>query len=89
MLFCVASGTDWVTGGVTHAAAQHMVMRNLVPHRVRRRGFELTDQGRDVLAASVASECGWRTRRSPEKVVGAGSDATIFTTWKLNMRSSP
>ena len=30
LLFCTPSGTDWVTAGVTHATAQHMVVKNLV-----------------------------------------------------------
>jgi hypothetical protein len=50
LLFCLASGTDWVKAGVTHATAQHLLVRNLV-ERDQASGFVLTDQGRAVLAA--------------------------------------
>jgi hypothetical protein len=52
LLFCVASGTDWVKDGVTHATAQHLLIRNLV----ERSGadFVLTNQGRAVLAALLS-----------------------------------
>jgi len=29
MLFCLASGTDWERGGVTHATAQQLLVRGL------------------------------------------------------------
>jgi len=51
MLFWVASGTDWVKAGVTHAAAQHMVVRNLVERAYAPTRLELTPQGHEVLAA--------------------------------------
>jgi hypothetical protein len=50
LLFCLASGTDWVKAGVTHATAQHLLVRNLVD-RDQSTDFELTDQGCAVLAA--------------------------------------
>ena len=31
LLFCLASGTNWVKAGVTHATAQHMFVRNYRP----------------------------------------------------------
>jgi hypothetical protein len=51
LLFCVASGTDWVTAGVTHATAQHMVVKNLVERTYAPTRLELTAQGHEVLAA--------------------------------------
>jgi hypothetical protein len=50
LLFCLASGTDWVKAGVTHATAQHLLVRNLV-ERDKASGFMLTEQGRAVLDA--------------------------------------
>jgi hypothetical protein len=49
LLFCLASDTDWVKAGVTHATAQHLLVRNLV-ERGQATGLVLTDQGRAVLA---------------------------------------
>jgi hypothetical protein len=51
LLFCLASGTNWVKAGVAHATAQHMLMRNLVERDPVAAVFVLTDQGRAVLAA--------------------------------------
>ena len=53
LLFCVASGTDWAKAGVTHAVAQHLLIRNLV-ERSAGADFVLTEQGRAVLAALLA-----------------------------------
>jgi hypothetical protein len=50
LLFCLASGTDWVKAGVTHATAQHLLVRGLV-ERDKASGYVLTDQGRAVLSA--------------------------------------
>jgi len=30
LLFCLASGTDWVKAGVPHSTVQHLLIRNLV-----------------------------------------------------------
>jgi hypothetical protein len=30
LLFCLASGTDWQKGGITHATAQHMMICGLI-----------------------------------------------------------
>jgi hypothetical protein len=30
LLFCLASDTDWQKAGVTHATAQHMMVRGLI-----------------------------------------------------------
>jgi hypothetical protein len=50
MLFCVGSGTDWQKAGVTHATAQHMMIRSLI-ERQAAGSFVLTDHGRAVLEA--------------------------------------
>jgi hypothetical protein len=50
LLFCLASDTDWQAGSVTHATAQHMMVRNLIEREAASQ-FKLTDQGRAVLAA--------------------------------------
>jgi len=51
LLFCLASGTDWQKAGVTHATAQHMLVRGLIDRQGSAGAFVLTDQGRAVLAA--------------------------------------
>jgi hypothetical protein len=50
LLFCLASHTDWVKAGVTHATAQRLPVRNLV-ERDHAAQLALTDQGRAVLNA--------------------------------------
>jgi hypothetical protein len=52
LLFCLASGTDWVKAGVPHSTAQHLFVRNLMErdHAIQ---LALTDQGRAVLAALI------------------------------------
>jgi hypothetical protein len=52
LLFCLASGTDWVKAGVTHSVAQHLLVRNLVQRDDVGR-LVLTDQGHAVLAALI------------------------------------
>jgi hypothetical protein len=51
LMSCLASGTDRVKAGVTHATAQHMLIRNLGERDYAASDFVLTDQGRAVLAA--------------------------------------
>jgi hypothetical protein len=51
LLFCLASGTNWVKAGVTHATAQHMLVWNLVERDPAAADFVLTDQGCAVPAA--------------------------------------
>jgi len=51
MLFCLASGTDWERAYVTHATAQHLLVRGLVDRDPGPARFKLTPLGRDVLAA--------------------------------------
>lgn len=53
LLFCLASGTDWVKAGVTYATAQVMMVRGLI-EREHGASFRLTDQGRAVLGALLA-----------------------------------
>ena len=48
LLFCIGSDTDWQKAGVTHATAQHMMIRGLI-ERQAAGSFSLTDQGRAVL----------------------------------------
>ena len=51
MLFCLASDTDWQKAGVTHATAQHLMVRGLIDRGAAAGAYVLTDQGRAVLAA--------------------------------------
>jgi hypothetical protein len=49
-LFCLASDTDWQAASITHATARHMMVRGLIEREAALQ-FNLTDQGRAVLAA--------------------------------------
>jgi hypothetical protein len=60
LLFCLASDTDWVKAGVTHATAQRMMVRDLI-EREHAASFRLTDQGRAMLAALLKSSRAKRT----------------------------
>jgi hypothetical protein len=51
LLFCVASDTDWQAASVTHATAQHMMVRGLIERDQAASRFVLTKQARAVLAA--------------------------------------
>ena len=51
MLFCLASDTPWDSAGVTHATAQHLLVRGLIDRNQSASRFKLTRLGRDVLAA--------------------------------------
>jgi hypothetical protein len=53
LLFCLASATDWQKAGVTHATAQHMLVRGLVERATGATNYKLTDQGRAVLDAML------------------------------------
>ena len=53
LLFCLASGTDWERAGVTHATAQHVLVRGLIDRTSTRARFKLTSLGRDVLTALI------------------------------------
>jgi hypothetical protein len=54
LLFCLASGTDWVKAGVPTITVQHLLVRNLVD-RDHATKLVLTEQGRAVLAALLRS----------------------------------
>src|SRR5215469_11866816 len=41
MLFCLASGTDWERAYVTHATAQHLLVRGLIDRTSTRARFKL------------------------------------------------
>jgi hypothetical protein len=66
MLFCLASGTDWVRAGVRHATAQQVLLRGLIDRASTRARFKLTPLGRGVLAAllkpPVDDQGGWSRR---------------------------
>jgi hypothetical protein len=53
LLFCLASDTDWQAASITHATAQHMMVRGLIERQAATR-YALTEQGREVLAALLA-----------------------------------
>jgi hypothetical protein len=53
LLFCVASGTEWLKAGVTSATVQHMLVRSLIERDPATMRLALTAQGHDVLAALV------------------------------------
>jgi hypothetical protein len=49
LLFCLASGTDWLKVGVPTITVQHLLVRNLI-ERGDAAQLVLTEQGRAVLA---------------------------------------
>jgi hypothetical protein len=49
LLFCLASDTDWQAASITHATAQHMMVRGLIERDRAATRYALTDQGRAVL----------------------------------------
>jgi hypothetical protein len=51
LLFCLASGTDWVRAGVTRETAQHLLIRNLIDRDPGSSEFVITPEGRAALAA--------------------------------------
>jgi hypothetical protein len=57
LLFCLASDTDWVKAGVTHATAQHMMDRGLIEREHARsfgsRSRTRTHQQRRAFALSL------------------------------------
>jgi hypothetical protein len=46
----IATDTDWQAASITHATAQHMLVRGLVERAIGATNYKLTDQGRAVLA---------------------------------------
>ena len=53
--FCLASNTDWQAASITHATAQHMMVRVLIERDQTASRFVLTDQRRAVLGALLAT----------------------------------
>jgi hypothetical protein len=53
ILSCVRA--DWQKAGVTHATAQHIMVRGLIERDQGATRYVLTDQGRAVLAALLAN----------------------------------
>jgi hypothetical protein len=51
LLFCLATDTDWQAASITHATAQHMMVRGLIERDRAATRFILTEQGRAVLTA--------------------------------------
>jgi hypothetical protein len=45
LLFCLASGTDSERAGVTHATAQHLLLRGLIDRASSSARFKLTPLG--------------------------------------------
>jgi hypothetical protein len=55
LLLCLASDTDWQKAGVTHATAQHVMVRGLIERDHAATRYAMTDQGRAVLGALLAT----------------------------------
>jgi hypothetical protein len=53
LLYCLASDTDWQEASITHATAQHMMVRGLIERDRAATRYALTDQGRAVLGVLV------------------------------------
>jgi hypothetical protein len=53
MLFCLSTETDWERAGITHAAAQQMLVRGLIDREGAASRFRLTPFGRLVFAALI------------------------------------
>jgi hypothetical protein len=48
----LGSDTDWQAASITHATAQHLMVRGLIERQAATR-YVLTEQGRAVLAALI------------------------------------
>ena len=55
ILFCAASGTDWIHAGIPAEAVTHMVVKGLIEHRTRRRRHALAHGSRPRRVASDAA----------------------------------
>jgi hypothetical protein len=55
ILFYLASGTDWQKAGITHATAQHMMIRGLID-REGAASFVLTEEGCAVLSSLLTAK---------------------------------
>jgi hypothetical protein len=62
LLFCLASDTDWQAASITHATAQHMMVRGLIERDSAAMRYVLTDQGRAVLGTLLATSEGLAAR---------------------------
>jgi hypothetical protein len=51
-------GTDWQAAGITHATAQHMMVRGLIERDSGAGSFVPTDHGRAALEALLAKSGG-------------------------------
>ena len=51
LLFCLATDTDWQAASITHATAQHMMVRGLIERDTGAMSYKLTDRGRALLDA--------------------------------------
>jgi hypothetical protein len=56
LLFCLATDTDWQAASITHATAQHMMVRGLIERDRGATSYQLTDQERAVLSALLKGE---------------------------------
>jgi hypothetical protein len=54
LLFCLATNTDWQAASITHATAQHILVRGLIERGHGATSYKLTDQGRAVLDALLS-----------------------------------
>ena len=46
LLFCLATDTDWQAASITHATAQHVLVRGLIERDTGAMSYKLTGQGR-------------------------------------------
>jgi hypothetical protein len=58
LLFCLASGTDWQAASITHATAQHTMVRGLTERDLSATQYKLTEQGRAVQRRCSTSDDG-------------------------------
>jgi hypothetical protein len=56
ILFCLASDTDWQKAGITHATAQHMMIRGLIDREGAAASFVLTEEGCAVLSSLLTAK---------------------------------
>ena len=63
LLFCLASATEKERAGVTHATAQHMLVRGLIDRDPTPARFRLTPLGQDALSDLLGSSVVTRRNR--------------------------
>jgi hypothetical protein len=59
LLFCLASETDWQAASVTHATAQHLMVRGLIERAEGATRYRLTELGMAVLEALLDPSKDW------------------------------